>query len=227
MEPSLFITDEKLRSIIESFLLVSDRPLTVTRINEAIPEVDARVIQKVLVVLIDEYRLRNCGFTIEEVAKGFQFRTLPANATWLQAWAKKRPQRFSQAALETLAIIAYRQPIIRAELEEIRGVDSGGVIRSLLERKVIKIIGKRDEPGTPLIYATTDKFLEIFNLKNLEALPTLEEFHELSKDLLGPELEQLGFDDLDQAAIAVAPPLNEEEQEVLGEGSRLGQIDER
>ena len=211
------IGDDQLRSIIESLLLVSERPLTVARILDVIPDVDSRSVSRVMVELIEEYRMRSRGFSIEEVAKGFQFRTLPENATWLKEWAKKRPQRFSQAALETLAIIAYRQPMIRAEIEDIRGVDSGGVIRNLLERKVIKIIGKRDEPGTPLIYGTTDKFLEIFNLKNLDSLPTLEEFHELSKELLGSELAQLGFDDLDQAAISVAPPLSEEEKGEFGE----------
>ena len=109
-------------------------------------------------------------------------RTSPDNSAFARRCLKVKPQRLTRAALETLAIIAYRQPVTRPEIEEIRGVDCGAVVKALLERRLIKILGKKEEPGRPMLYGTTKEFLEFFALKDLASLPTLREFHELSEE---------------------------------------------
>lgn len=118
---------------------------------------------------------------MREVAGGYQFRTRPEYTEWIRQLMRPAPARISKAALETLAIIAYKQPIIRNDIERIRGVDSGGVIRMLLERKLIRILGRKEIPGRPLIYATTKQFLEAFELKDLKDLPTPKEIDDLGK----------------------------------------------
>jgi segregation and condensation protein B len=115
------------------------------------------------------------------VAGGYQFRTRPEYTQWIRRLVDPRPVRLSKAALETLAIIAYKQPIIRTDVEHIRGVDCGGVLRQLLERKLIRVLGRKEIAGRPLIYATTKKFLETFELKNLRDLPTPKEIEEFGK----------------------------------------------
>jgi segregation and condensation protein B len=119
---------------------------------------------------------------LHEVAGGWQLRSSPDNSGFARSWLKVKPQRLTRAALETLAIIAYRQPVTRPEIEEIRGVDCGAVVKALLERKLVKILGKKEEPGRPMLYGTTREFLEFFALKDLASLPTLREFHELSEE---------------------------------------------
>jgi segregation and condensation protein B len=116
------------------------------------------------------------------VAGGWQLRSSPDNADFARRFLRVKPQRLTRAALETLAIIAYRQPVTRPEIEEIRGVDCGAVVKALLERRLIKILGKKEEPGRPILYGTTREFLEFFSLKDLASLPTLREFHELSQE---------------------------------------------
>ncbi len=122
------------------------------------------------------------GFVLTRVAEGLTYRSNPRYAFVLRAMREEKPQRLSQAALETLAIVAYRQPVTKPEVDDIRGVDSGGTLRALLDRSLVRIIGKKDEPGRPLLYGTTKEFLSFFNLANLTGLPTLREFHELSPD---------------------------------------------
>ena len=119
---------------------------------------------------------------LHEVAGGWQLRTSPDNADFARRFLRVKPQRLTRAALETLAIIAYRQPVTRPEIEDIRGVDCGAVVKALLERRLIKILGKKEEPGRPILYGTTREFLEFFALKDLASLPTLREFHELSEE---------------------------------------------
>jgi segregation and condensation protein B len=116
-----------------------------------------------------------------EVAEGFQFRTRPEFGEWVRKLKKAKTTALSQPSLETLAIVAYRQPVVRTDVERIRGVDSGGVLRTLLEKKLIKIIGKKDVPGKPIVYGTSKRFLEVFGLKDLSELPTLKDL-----DSLGP-----------------------------------------
>ncbi|HEY5676345.1 MAG TPA: SMC-Scp complex subunit ScpB, partial [Myxococcales bacterium] len=113
---------------------------------------------------------------------GWQLRTSPDNSDFARRYLRVKPQRLTRAALETLAIVAYRQPVTRPEIEEIRGVDCGAVVKALLERKLVKILGKKEEPGRPMLYGTTREFLEFFALKDLASLPTLREFQELSEE---------------------------------------------
>jgi segregation and condensation protein B len=122
------------------------------------------------------------GVVLHEVAGGFQFRTNPMNAHWVRQLVAGKPVKLTRAQLETLAIVAYRQPITRPEIDEIRGVDSGGPLKTLLDRGLIRVLGKKEEPGRPMLYGSTKDFLEFFNLKDLKDLPTLREFYELSEE---------------------------------------------
>jgi segregation and condensation protein B len=174
----------ELKAIVESLVFVSDVPLRPERIAEALDLERGRVMQ-ILRELEAEYRQARRGFVLDEVAGGFQFRTRAEHADWVRRLNKSRPFRFSRAALETLAIVAYRQPITRAEIEYLRGVDSGGVLKTLLDRHLVRILGKKEIAGRPMIYGTTREFLEMFGLRDLAALPTLKEFSDITPDAEG------------------------------------------
>jgi segregation and condensation protein B len=178
---------ENLKAIIESLLLVAASPLALDRIQALLPETDSREIRTALQALMVEYSQRNGGFVIREVAGGYQFRTQPQYREYVKQMLQPSPVRLSRAALETLAIIAYKQPIIRHDIEQIRGVDTGGVLRMLLERKLVRVLGRREIPGRPLIYATTKQFLELFDLKDLGDLPSPQEIEELGRQPLETE----------------------------------------
>ena len=171
----------ELKAVVESLVFVSEAPISPERIAEALDVEKKRVIQ-VLEELVQEYGRNGRGFILYEAAEGFQFRSRPEYAEWIRRLGKSRPFKFSRAALESLAIIAYRQPITRAEVEYLRGVDSGGVLKTLLDKHLIRILGKKDVPGRPLMYGTTREFLEVFGLRDLTGLPTLKEFSELDPD---------------------------------------------
>lgn len=171
---------EDIKNIIESLLLVAEGPLTIDRIKNILVSAGNKEIQKALTELSSEYDNRKGGFFLREVAGGYQIRTRPEYREWIKRLIQTKPPRLSKPALETLAIIAYRQPIIRSDIEHIRGVNCGGIIRMLLERKLIRILGRKAIPGRPHIYATTKQFLEVFDLKTLEDLPTPKEISELS-----------------------------------------------
>jgi segregation and condensation protein B len=173
---------EKLQSVLESLLFASERPLGVKELRATIEEVETSVLVEVLGELAEGYRAQGRGFQLLEVAGGYQLRTSPENAEWVRKLLGAKPMRLSRAALETLAIIAYRQPVTRAEIEDVRGVDAGGVLKVLLERRLVKILGKKEEVGRPMLYGTSKEFLEFFGLKDLKQLPTLREFHELSEE---------------------------------------------
>jgi segregation and condensation protein B len=172
---------ENLKHIIESLLFVSDTPLTMDQLKGVLVEVNASLLKTTMEELVEEYSLRDGGFVLTRVAGGYQFRTQRRYHTWIKRLIQPSAPRLSKAALETLAIIAYNQPIIRSDIEHIRGVDSGGVIRMLMERKLIRVLGRKEIPGRPLIYATTKYFLEVFELKDLKDLPTPKEIAELSQ----------------------------------------------
>ncbi len=123
------------------------------------------------------------GFMLINVAHGFQFRTRPELSIYLKAMSKVTSTRLSQPALETLAMVAYRQPITRAEIDEIRGVDSGGVLKTLMDRDLVKIVGRKEEAGKPLLYGSTQTFLEVFNLRGLQDLPTLKDLRQIEEDI--------------------------------------------
>ncbi len=170
---------EDLKNIVESLVFVSESPLSIERMRKAIPNVETAEIREAVQALAQEYETRKGGFVLKEVAGGFQFRTRPEYHEWIKNLVQPNPVRLSKATLETLAIIAYKQPIIRSDVEHIRGVDCGGIIRTLLDRKLIRILGRKEIPGRPLIYATTNYFLELFDLKNLRDLPTPNEIDAL------------------------------------------------
>jgi segregation and condensation protein B len=149
-------------------------------LSSLIPRCQPALARALVGELNSEYAERGRAFEIWEVAGGFQLRTLPAFAEYVQASQPERPLRLSHAALETLAVIAYRQPVTRAEIEHVRGVDAGAVLRSLLERNLLRIAGHREVPGRPLLYATSRRFLEIFGLARIEDLPTLRDLAELA-----------------------------------------------
>jgi len=166
---------EDIQNIIESLLLVAEEPLTIDRIKNILIEPGRKEIQNALTELSAEYEARKGGFLLREVAGGYQIRTRPEYREWIKRLIHSKPLRLSKAALETLAIIAYKQPIIRSDIEHIRGVSCGGILRMLFERKLIRILGRKEIPGRPIIYATTKQFLETFDLKDLKDLPTPEE----------------------------------------------------
>lgn len=180
-----------LKAIVESLLFVADAPVTLDRLCMLLEEFDRGEVRDALNAVAEAYGGEGRGVVLAEVAGGYQFRTPPENADYLRRLTKTRPVKFSQSALETLAIIAYRQPVTRAEIEYLRGVDSGGVLKTILEKKLIKILGKKDIPGKPLIYGTTREFLELFGLKDLKSLPTLKEIRDLSETAPFEQQEEL------------------------------------
>jgi len=169
------------RRVVESLLLVADRPLSPSDLADALGDGawDAAAVRRLLVEAGAEDRERGRGIRIEEVAAGFQLRTAPEAAPWVRAFTGRRPVRLSRPALEVLAIVAYRQPATRADLEEVRGVDSGAVLKGLLDRGLLRIIGRREEAGRPMTYGTSRLFLQVFGLRNLADLPSLKEFADL------------------------------------------------
>jgi len=171
---------EDIKYIIESLLFVADEPLTVDRLKKILDQAESDKIRKAMAELTVEYEARGGGFYLDEVAGGYQIRTRPQYTDWIKKLIQPKPLRLSKPALETLVIIAYKQPIIRSDIEHLRGVDCGGVIRMLLERKLVRVLGRKEIAGRPLIYATTKRFLEIFDLKNLRDLPTPKEIEELA-----------------------------------------------
>jgi len=167
--------DLQIKPILESILFVSESPLRLKTLLEIIPEAGKETILEGIRTLMKEYEDPSKGMELVEVAGGYQLRTKPQWAEWISRLKKAKPVKFSQSAMETLAIVAYRQPVIRSQIEEIRGVDSGWILRTLIEKGLIKMMGRKDLPGRPIIYGTTQGFLELFSLNSLQDLPTLKE----------------------------------------------------
>ena len=174
------MSESVIREIVESILFVADTPLSFDRLATILEEFDRDEIRRAIDAISSDCNAQKRGIELVLVAGGYQFRSRPEYADYIRRLKKVKPVRFSPSALETLAIVAYRQPVTRGEVEYLRGVDSGGILKSLLDRKLIKIIGKKDIPGKPLIYGTTREFMETFNLKDLASLPTLREIEELA-----------------------------------------------
>jgi len=172
---------DNIKQIVESLLFVAEEPLTVERIRSIIAVITPDEVHSALSALSEEYDIRDGGFYLREVAGGYQLRTRPEYTQWIKRLLQPKQQRLSKAALETLAIIAYKQPVMRSDVEYIRGVDCGGIMRMLLERKFIRILGRKEIPGRPMIYGTTRYFLEVFDLKDLKDLPTPKEIDALGK----------------------------------------------
>ena len=170
-----------LSAVLECLLLSAEKPLVLSRIAEVFPNQSPQEWLAALDELRRHYDDSGHGIFVAEVAGGYQLRTRTEFATWIVQTRPSSPQRLSQAALETLAVIAYKQPIIRAEIESIRGVDASGVLRQLLDKGLIQMLGRKDVPGRPILYGTSTTFLEVFGLKDLRSLPTQEELRALAE----------------------------------------------
>ncbi len=169
---------DDLKSILEALVFASETPLTVDKIADVVGSPDKKEIERQLKGMMEEFRQRGGGICLQEVAGGFQFRTRGDLGPWIKKLKVLRSQ-LAPATLETLTVIAYRQPVLKADVDRIRGVDAGGTLKKLLEKKMVRIMGRKDVPGKPMIYGTTKKFLEVFGLKDLSELPTLQELKEL------------------------------------------------
>jgi segregation and condensation protein B len=181
---------ENIKAVIEALILASETPLVLEKICIILSGVEKSEIKEALEKLILEYNERQGGIYLQEVAGGFQFRTRPELGPWVKKLKITKPHSLSPQAMETLAIVAYKQPIVKSEIESIRGVDVGAPLKGLLDKKLIRIVGRKDVPGKPIIYGTTRKFLEVFNLKDLLDLPNLRELKELNQqqDLVEQEI---------------------------------------
>jgi segregation and condensation protein B len=177
------VQQHEVKGVIEALLFANQHPLTVDNIMRIVgDQVEKKVVKKLLAELLAEYRGMERSFHLVEVGEGYQFRTKTEFAPWIRSLHKIKPARLRQSALETLAIVAYRQPVVRAEVEQIRGVDSGWVLSSLLEKGLIKILGRKEVPGRPLVYGTDRRFLEVFGLRDLSGLPTIQELDALKEE---------------------------------------------
>jgi segregation and condensation protein B len=168
---------EYTKGVIEAILFVSDKPVTVEQFKQVLEEVSPSEIEKIIKLVQDDYAQKIGGLTVVEVAGGYQMLSNPSYASYIRNFYKTRTkEKLSRPSLETLAIIAYKQPVSRADIEIVRGVNSDGVMAHLLSKGLVKIVGRKEVPGRPFLYGTTKEFLEYFGLKSLEDLPKLEEF---------------------------------------------------
>jgi segregation and condensation protein B len=171
------MSEDNIKAIIEALLFVNDKPLTLERIKEVLDNMETTHIRVLLEELGSEYERANRGMRIIEIAGGFQMVTAPIAVTYLKKLYKERKaEKLSRPALETLAIVAYKQPITKREIEAIRDVEVDGIIRNLLDKGIIRISGRKKAPGRPHVFGTTRQFLEYFGLKSLEELPKIENF---------------------------------------------------
>jgi len=204
------LEDQQLKSAIEALLFIGGGPLSVERLKGIFEDASKEQIEAQLQALKADYESRGAGVMLAEVANGYQLATCPEQAPWVRKFKTvKVTTRLSRPALETLAIIAYKQPVTRPEIEAIRGVNIGGIVRNLMERRLVKIVGKKDVAGRPLLYGTSVEFLQYFGLKDLSSLPTLKEFQELDAG------ENTMVEDLPERENSDSDPLQEEASEAL------------
>lgn len=187
-------TQNKIKHILEALLFVTSRPLSLRELRDVVSDVEViaeKELQPLLEALALEYETEGRSFKLEETAEGFQIRTRPEYAPWLSKLYKdRRAEKLSHAVLETLAIVAYRQPITKSEVEGVRGVDVTGPLKKCLELDLVEVVGKKEVLGRPFMYGTTNKFLKQFGLKTLEELPQIEELREIGTGQKELELEE-------------------------------------
>lgn len=217
-EPFELVPTSEFKQIVETLLFITDRPLKPSRIADVIDGVDARRVREMILEIQSDYIRRNSAVQVVELGGGFQMSTKPEYGRWVRRlYNEKMTAKLSNAALETLAIVAYKQPITRAEMEAIRGVDVAGPLERLLERALVRVVGKKDTVGRPMVYGTTDEFLRMFGLNKISDLPDLQVFaskalHEKQEDLpFGEPLPPLA----EPAIIPVEELEGEEKLEVL------------
>ncbi len=207
------------RRILEALVVSAPEPVPAGRLASVVPDATPALVQELVTELNAEYETQERGFEIHHVGGGYQLRTRPDLAEHVRALQPRRAVRLSRASLETLAVIAYKQPVTRAEIEHVRGVDAGAVVRTLLERNLVRIAGHREIPGRPMLYATTRRFLEVFGLASLEDLPTLREIEELlPADPAAVPVESAGEED-------AASEIGEGDEEAAGEGALFGSFE--
>ncbi|HUQ01573.1 MAG TPA: SMC-Scp complex subunit ScpB [Kofleriaceae bacterium] len=177
------LDEDTFTSLVEALLFATDKPLTIARLRQLTRVADTGRIQQALERLIRDHS--DSGVVLSNISGGYSFRTHSRFSPWVQQLIQGRPVRLSRAQLETLALVAYRQPITRPEIDQIRGVDSGATLKLLLDRNLVRILGKREEVGRPLLYGTTKEFLDFFSLNDLRELPTLREYSELTEESRG------------------------------------------
>ena len=208
-KPGIMLMTKSLKLIVEAMLYAAEKPLSAREIHSIIPDAKLPEIKSALKVLQYEYEAMGRSFALKEVANGYQFRSRSEYGAYIMKMLQRSPNRLSNASMETLAIIAYKQPILRQEVERLRGVDVGGILRALLEKGLVRVMGRKNLPGRPLIYGTTKKFLEVFDLKDLESLPKLKEFKALGgQDETHPNQEEIPFQNASREDLSEqeAPP---------------------
>jgi len=216
----------ELKAILEAVLFVSSEPVTVARLISILGTVSKAEVVQALKLLTHDLDQDGRGIQLVQVAGGYRLVTKQEYGPWLKRMDKaKVAQKLSRSALESLAIIAYKQPLVRSEIEEIRGVETSGVLRTLCERKLVRIVGRKDVPGRPIMYGTTKFFLEHFGLQDLSQLPPLREFKELGESeqsLLPIEEESLEVTEISEATSSEAFPITND----LDEGEAVAAFEE-
>jgi segregation and condensation protein B len=208
---------QRLDSIVESVLFAAGTPLALRRLVDVLNGPTAKEVKESVERLVRDYEGNERGIHLVAVAGGFQFRTAPQNAEWVRALLRERPARLGRAALETLAIVAYKQPATRAEIEAVRGVDADSAISSLLAKRLIKIAGRKEAVGRPLMYATTSDFLEVFSLKDLGELPALKEIGPVAE----PDENEAANEDDVESAVAPAEDLEPRRDQLAAGGGEI------
>jgi segregation and condensation protein B len=187
--PELLEVDVEIKRIVEAILFAANRPMTCKEIQQVFPEIeqpDLPVIQAAIEDIAEEYNLR--PIELKQVASGYRFQVKQELSRWVSRLFEEKPPKYSRALLETLAIIAYRQPVTRGDIEDIRGVSvSSSIIQTLLEREWVRVVAHKEVPGRPGLYGTTKQFLDYFNITSLSELPTLQEIQDLDLSLDSPQ----------------------------------------
>lgn len=218
------------RRIVEALILASTEPVKAERLAEIVPGCQPGDAKDLVNELNTEYQQRDRAFEIWEVAGGYQIRTRAEFSGYLQQLQKQRPLRLSRAALDTLSIVAYKQPVTRAEVEDIRGVDAGAVLKGLLDRRLVRISGHREVPGRPMLYATTRRFLEVFGLDSLKGMPNLRELRELAEqkgvELPGMENEEGDVSESAEPTLPLGEPEESPGYEVAESSGELEFVEE-
>lgn len=225
---NIFVDSFQLLSVLESLFFVSEKPVSLATLKQVFhnSNVDSKMLKKAIEEMQMIYADPTRGVTLEEVTGGWQLRTKLDNMDFLKKISKARPFRLSGPALEVLSIIAYKQPIIKNEVDQIRGVESGHLVRALMEKGLVSFEGKTDLPGKPMAYSTTRKFLEIFGLRNLQELPSLSEIDQLLPEGIGEEQEKESLSDVTSAmSQALTSSYSEGEEELTHITDKINSID--
>ena len=207
---------ERLVAVLESLLFAAGEPVSLARLAAVLDNVPKEAIRRALGEMRSGFYREGRGVTLEEVAGGYQLRSSKEHALYVRKLLATRPPRLSRPMLETLAIIAYRQPITRPEIEQLRGVDSGAVLETLMERRFVKIAGRKEAPGRPMMYATTAEFLQTFSLKDLESLPDLTELREVEQQIESAEHHREQSPQLELVPLATETPAPGAQEEAAG-----------